>query len=279
MHSEIQARAEKFRKNVWPSSPAAQLLLPNPAMPIELQKSEGNWAAVAYCAYVHGALPRLDQLLTLYPNWHPSFLSRVREDWLSQPAEKRRCASHNVTSALVECAVADYLKNAKGYKIIGMEALCPTCPDIAYVAGSNMRAVEVKYIPDSPEWYNLRKDAASSEDGTAFRWTPDQYHMIDYVHSRIAEAAAQLQDFPISNREVWIVFDTLAATTRSWLQQDSHDRWHGNLESTRPTGFPPGTKPVLLDKPPITWIRAAGCVQIASLQNWSLTEVQSLIQD
>gem|GEM_PF-4091162 len=113
----------------------------------------------------------------------------------------------NTTLALIcELVVADYFKN-NNCLVEGLSAWRDGVPDITYSRDNIDYYVEVKYFADSPEIYESRINSAKGENSST-SWSTDQ--TVNFFCSRIAEAMIQLKDYPLEQREVFLVFDQSA---------------------------------------------------------------------
>jgi len=264
---------EDFRR-AWKSSPAAQLLVPDPTSILSLGKENGRLASIAYVAFKRGRLPILDNLVQKFEiptRGNKSFKGRLSENWLLLPPEERRSGSNQTKAALAELAVAECLKGL-GYKIINLDAWDSKSCDIEAVHDKNKYVIEVKYVPDSPEWFSSRVNAAKGED--ASKWFSSDSASLNYFFLRIAEAIMQLERCDEGKKCVCLVFDQSAYDEEELLREniESFEKWsvdpHGEHEGF-PTSMPMDQKRKVLSKQPLEWLRNPSIVFIGIMESWN----------
>ncbi len=278
----------RFKKD-WRNSPAAKLLLPDiNTAKLELGKQEGYLASIAYVAWMNGNLYRLDSLIKEFEiceNYPDQFKHRLKEIWLEKDPEKRRNSSNNVMSAFVELVVADYLKNL-GYKIDNLEAWNDLACDVEYEDTIEKHfKVEIKYLPDPPDFYDQRITAAITGGANCIDWSDDE--MLNYVFFRIAEAVIQLEKKKISKgqRVVWLVFDALAQTiTRRFIDHEFFKFTNWVKENGNYVGIQEILKNLknnddrkkICDIPPQDWVKKIDRLVLSTLRDFHLYFTKSI---
>lgn len=215
---------EKAFWSEWEKSIAARLLIPDKGTTLHTGKDLGFRSTIAFGAFDNGSLNRLDYLFETFKierEATKSFKENLKENWMEHDESKMRDIQNATEALICELAVADYLKS-NNCLIKGLSAWWDKAPDITYSRDNIDYFVEVKYLPDSPEIYESRINAAKGENSSTSWATPQT---LNYFYSRIAEAIIQLIDYNREQREVFLVFDRTAQKIagRDDFEKDVHD--------------------------------------------------------
>lgn len=277
-----QERLTLFEQ-VWERSVSAQLLLPNiNEIRIELGKSSGDLASIAYCAWSNNTLTILDDLLQKFEipkKGSKDFKRRLSENWLEKGPESRRNVANNVMAAIAELSLANYFQE-QGFKILNLEAYDSNSPDILYETNNRRVFCEVKYFEDSPEFYEARIEAAK---GAEFAFcVPIEGQTLNYFFTRIAEAVIQSESYKRSERKVCLVFHEIAVkiaesrfilennlTTVNQWYQDENGEWPGIIVKH---------KQKILSRTPNLWLRDANTILVATMKDFEINDVKEYQQ-
>lgn len=200
---------EKAFWSEWEKSIAARLLIPDKDTVLITGKSLGNRSTIAIGAFENGSLGRLDYLFETFKIEREAtseFKGDLRENWMNGAENKMRNTQNNTSAAIAELAVADYIKNSNCL-VKELSAWRDRVPDITFSRDNIDYYVEVKYFDVSPEIDQSCINSAKGENSST-SWSTDQ--TLNFFCSRIAEATIQLEDYPLEQREVFLVFDESA---------------------------------------------------------------------
>ncbi len=270
---DVARRMQGFL-NLRARSVALRLLLPKNA-----KVSEEKVKAVAYVEYCAGMLDRLDRLfkrLKIEERGSADFRKRLLKDWESTGT---RNIQKQTLSVLVELVVADYVQQKWQGRKLNLAAWKGSDgrPDLQYFLEGHTRNVEVKYVPSSPEWEELR---AAREDGQQVPLLRDQVNPhLNYYFYRLAEATLQLQRYPELSQEIWLVWSRNSAFRREFESclKSPPGEWYSETEKQKGVFTHLGTKkkPEIRKSPPADWLKKVNRLVLATLrEDWTLEDVK-----
>lgn len=265
----------------WEKSISAKLLVPDPlGTQLYLGKNKGELASIAYLACLRNTIHLIDDL---FEKWEiikkatNEFKGKLKENWLEKNEKKYRNISNDTISSIAELSVATYLDD-EGYSIKNINAWGDKKADITCEKDNKKYYFEVKYFPDSPEFYNLRVDAAK-KNGVSCSSVSNQGETLNYLYYRLGEAITQLnkQISSEENKIVFFVFAEIATQTgRSIFEESIGDinEWYrredGNL-----SGLPQKYKKNIINKSPRQWLSSMTGLFIGTMKNWRIENITS----
>lgn len=275
----------------WEKSVAARLLIPKKDTKLIMDKSLGRRSTIAVGAFENGSLGRLDYLFETFKIEREAtskFKGDLRENWMDGDENAMRNTQNNTSAAIAELVVADYFKS-NNCLVKELSAWRDRVPDITFSRDNIDYYVEVKYFDDSPEKYESRINAAKGVNSITC-WSTDQ--TLNFFCSRIAEAMIQLKDYPLEQREVFLVFDQLARKIAGrddferyihgmseWCclnkaDYDDDDRWYSSGDVFYP-GVPKSKGKDVIERTPAEWFKEAK-VFVATMNRFSLENVKQV---
>lgn len=264
----------------WEKSIAIKLLVPNPhGTQLHLGKNKGELASIAYLACLRNTIHLIDDL---FEKWEimekatDEFKGKLKENWMEKKEEKYRNISNDTISSIVELSVATYL-DVEGYSIKNINAWGDKKADITCEKDNKKYYFEVKYLPDSPEFYNLRIDAAK-RNGVFFSSVPNQRESLNYLYYRLGEAITQLnkQISQEGNKMVFFVFAEIATQTGRNIFEESIgdiDEWYYREDGTLP-GLPLNYNKEIIEKSPRQWLSSMTNLFVGTImKNWRIENI------
>ena len=246
--------------STWDDSVAIRIMLPDRQAPMRLGKEDGFQCAIAFLAHARGHLDRLDTLFARYQieqRGCNEFRGRLRENWLSQPVNKRRMSSQGTLSAISELLAAESLESC-GFTIVDLAAWNVGSPDIVCSHRGETICFEVKLFTESPEIDQLRFDSATG-DGVAVSSVSRTPMVLNYIYSRLAEAVNQHQIDDSKGRSgVYFVFDDFATKPRDdfLASIDEGFSWYMDSAGEYPS-IPESVRDIAVSRDPQNWIDLA----------------------
>lgn len=264
----------------WERSISAKLLVPNPHQTkLYLGKNKGELASIAYLACLRNTIHLIDDL---FEKWEITekatneFKGKLKENWLDKREQKYRNIANDTISSIAELSVATYLDD-EGYSIKNINAWGDKKADITCEKDNQEYYFEVKYFPDSPEFYNVRVDAAKGNGGSCSSIS-NKSETLNYFYYRLGEAFNQLinkQIYDKKNKIVFFVFAEIAEQTgRSIFEKSLGDvnEWY-RLEDNSLPGLPSDYNEKILDRSPQQWLNSIDCLFIGTMKNWKVENI------
>lgn len=265
----------------WEKSISAKLLVPNPhGTQLHLGKNKGELASIAYLACLRNTIHLIDDLFEKWEIMEKAtveFKGKLKENWMEKKEERYRNISNDTISSIVELSVATYLDD-EGYSIKNINAWGDKKADITCEKDNKKYYFEVKYFPDSPEFYNLRVDAAK-RNGVSFSSVSNQRENLNYLYYRLGEAITQLnkQISNEKNKTVFFVFaETATQTGRIIFEEniENINEWYHREDGSLP-GLPPNYYEKIIDKSPRQWLSSISGLFIGTMKNWRIENITS----
>ena len=276
----IQNKLKAF-KTARESSVAARLLVRDDDLKsLYLGPSTGHLMSIACNAWDAGNLDRLDELfnkydLTKHANNNSDLNGKLHENWLTIDENKQRKAANDTLSTISELLVAEYFEKRE-YIINSLSIWGKNPQDVIISKGKETKYIEIKYIPDSPEEYIRRIEAAKPdyvpEASTSSPTFADKAY---YLFFRIAEAVIQLEqsEIPIDQRVVFIVFSDLASYEGRVSFKERNNITDYKWENA---GFLKDLKnwePIIV-KQPDRWLQEANQIFLSTMKDYKLIDVE-----
>lgn len=263
----------------WKKSISAQLLISDPCKTrLLLGKNKGELASIAYLAFKRKTIHIIDKL---FKKWQiekratGEFKGKLKENWLDEKEEKFRNISNDTISSISELSVATYL-DTEGYSIKNIAAWGDKNADISCEKDNKEYYFEVKYFPDSPEFYNLRVKAARG-NGVSCSSMSNQSEFLNYFYFRLGESIIQLNKKICckENGIVFFVFDEIANQTgRSVFEKSirNFSEWYRLAGNSFP-GLPSNYNKEIIDKSPLQWICSLKGLFIGTMKDWRIENI------